>query len=84
MQLADANAITVSQFSFSGYTSPATLSGQAQSQQQIVVFQSAIEADPRFGTVTLPLTGIQGSGGLYSFTMTFPVNNVAATTSTAK
>ena len=75
-QLAATNNVTISQFSFAGYGSPATLTGQAQSQAQILAFQGNIQADPRFGKVTLPLTGIQSSGGSYTFSMTFPVNKV--------
>jgi hypothetical protein len=78
MQLAATNSVIVSQFSFAGYANPATLAGLAQSQAQIVAFQAAVEADPRFGRVTLPLTGIQSSGALYSFSMTFLVNQAAA------
>jgi hypothetical protein len=76
-RLAATNNVTVSKFTFMDYTSPASLSGQAQSQTQILAFQAAIEADPLFGKVTLPLADIQSSGGSYSFSMTFPVEEQA-------
>jgi Tfp pilus assembly PilM family ATPase len=83
VQLATQNGVTIEQFSFTGYDNPVALTGLAQSQSQILALQTAIEADPRFGTVTLPLTGIQSSGGSYSFAMTFPAKKMTAT-STAK
>ncbi len=83
VQLATESGVTIGQFSFTGYNNPAALTGLAQSQSQILALQTAIEADPHFGTVTLPLTGIQSSGGSYSFAMTFPVEKIAATSSPA-
>jgi hypothetical protein len=79
LQLASSSGVVVEQFSFSGYDSQASLSGQASAQQQILAFQGLIEADPRFGKVTLPLSGVQGSGGTYTFSMMFPVKRIQAT-----
>jgi hypothetical protein len=49
------------------------VAGQAQSEDAILAFKSAIEKMPGFSSVNLPLAGIQGGGSSYSFSMTFSV-----------
>ncbi len=78
--LADINAIAattsvmISHVSFTGGASPVFVSGSAASEEQVVAFKSAIEADPRFGTVDLPLGNIQLSGNTVTFMLNFPVS----------
>jgi hypothetical protein len=69
------NDITVSHISFQATSTPILVAGIAQSETQIVAFQAAIQGDPHFGTVTLPLLNIQGNSGAYTFSMTFPLSS---------
>jgi hypothetical protein len=72
---AAANGVAVSHISFQAANSPILVAGSASSETQIVAFQDAIQNDPRFGTVTLPLANIQGNNGAYTFSMTFPLSS---------
>jgi hypothetical protein len=72
---AAANGITISHISFQAANTPILVAGSAQSEDQIAAFQRAIQNDPHFGTVTLPLLNIQGNGGAYAFSMTFPLSS---------
>ncbi len=72
--LAAANGITISHISFTSAKAPILLSGVAQTESQIEALESAISSNPYFGTVTLPLSGIQLNNQIYSFSMTFPVS----------
>jgi hypothetical protein len=73
--------IIITRVTLQSDTEPILVAGQAQSEDAILAFKSAIEQTPGFGTVNLPLAGIQGSGTSYSFSMTFsetgngPVNS---------
>ena len=71
---AAANGIAISHISFQAANTPILVAGSAQSENQISAFQNAIQNDPHFGTVTLPLLNIQGTGGAYTFSMTFPLS----------
>lgn len=72
--LAASSSVTIQSVSFQGAGVPTMLTGSADSENDIGAFKDAIEADPHFGTVTLPLTGITESGQTYSFSMTFPAS----------
>jgi Tfp pilus assembly protein PilN len=72
--LAANNGVTISHISFTGANAPILLSGVAQTETQIQSLESAISADPKFGPVTLPLSGIQLNNQIYSFSMTFPLS----------
>lgn len=70
---ADANNITLSHIAWALPTDPISVAGQADSESQILAFKSVIEKTPSFGTVSLPLAGVQNTGSGYSFAMTFPM-----------
>jgi Tfp pilus assembly PilM family ATPase len=72
---AAANGVVVSHISFQSAGAPILVAGTAQSETQIAAFQNAIQNDPRFGTVNLPLLNIQGTSGAYTFSMTFPLSS---------
>jgi hypothetical protein len=73
---AAANGVTVSHISFQAANTPILVAGIAQSTEQIVAFKNAIQSDRHFGTVTLPLLGIQQDPqGGYSFSVTFPLSS---------
>jgi hypothetical protein len=75
--LASANGISINQISFQSAGAPILVSGLAQTTDDIASFKTAIQRDPHFGTVTLPLLNIQqntgGSG--YTFSMSFPLGS---------
>lgn len=71
--IAAANSVSVSHISFQSASAPILVAGTAPSATQIAAFQAAVQADPHFGTVTLPLLNIQQNGGAYTFSMTFPL-----------
>lgn len=76
-KVAAANAVTISHISFQSGAAPILVAGAAQSATQVTAFKDAIQSDPHFGVVVLPLTNIQpvGSGG-YTFSMSFPLSSV--------
>ena len=74
---ATANDITVSNISFQSASTPILVAGSALSETQIAAFRDAIQSDPHFGMVTLPLLNIQASGGAYTFSMSFPLSSTA-------
>jgi hypothetical protein len=52
------------------------VAGTARAATDISAFKDAIQGNPHFGTVTLPLLNIQqSSGGGYSFSMSFPLSS---------
>jgi len=75
--IAATNAISIDQISFQTPSTPVVVSGTARRTDDIAAFKNAIQKDPHFGTVTLPLLNIQqnGTGGTYSFSMTFPLSS---------
>jgi hypothetical protein len=74
--IAVANDITISNISFQSVSTPILVAGIAPSETQIGAFRDAIQKDPHFGTVNLPLLNIQASGGEYTFSMAFPLSSV--------
>jgi hypothetical protein len=74
--IAAANDITISSVSFQSTSTPILVAGSAPSETQIAAFRSAIQNDPHFGTVNLPLLNIQANGGAYTFSMAFPLSSV--------
>lgn len=72
---AAANGITISHISFQAANTPILVAGSAPSEAQIAAFRDAIQSDPHFGTVNLPLMNIQQSGGMYTFSMAFPLSS---------
>jgi hypothetical protein len=65
------NNIAITRITLQSDDKPILVAGQAQSEDAILAFKSAIQQLPGFGTVNLPLAGIQGAGTSYSFSMTF-------------
>ncbi len=72
---ATANNITLNHISFQAPGVPILVAGTARVETDIVAFRAAIQGDPHFGTVNLPLNNIQGSAGNYTFSMTFPLSS---------
>lgn len=71
---ASANGVAVNTISFQAANTPILVDGSAVSEAEIVDFKNAIQSDPHFGPVSLPLSNIQQSGdGGYTFSMTFPL-----------
>jgi hypothetical protein len=75
---AASSSVTLTRITLQSDAVPISVSGQAQSEDAILAFKSAIENDPNFSSINLPLNGIQGSGSSYSFSMTFSENGSAA------
>jgi hypothetical protein len=73
--IATANNITISNISFQSTSTPILVTGSAPSETQIAAFRDAIQSDPHFGTVNLPLLNIQANGGLYTFSMSFSLSS---------
>jgi hypothetical protein len=71
---AAANGVAVSHISFQAANAPILVAGTAPSADQIAAFKGAIQSDPHFGPVNLPLLNIQGGSGSYTFSMTFPLS----------
>lgn len=78
------NNVAVVRITLQSDASPVLVAGQAQSEDAIVAFKSAVAQMPNFSSVNLPLAGIQGSGSSYSFSMTFSEGISTTTTSTAQ
>jgi Tfp pilus assembly PilM family ATPase len=71
-----ANGITIQHLSFQSPGSPILVAGAALSETQIVAFKNAIQNNPHFGAVNLPLTNIQGdASSSYTFSMEFPLTS---------
>lgn len=71
ISLAESSQVSISNFSFSGPSSPITLSGVATSEDHIVAFKSTLDLDPNIASVNLPLSGIVQNGTNFTFTVTF-------------
>jgi hypothetical protein len=68
---ASANGITLARVTLQSDQEPILVVGSAQSEENILSFEAAIGRVSNFGSVNLPLAGIQGSGTSYSFSMSF-------------
>lgn len=77
--IAETNGITLSRFSFQGEDTPASLTGIASSEDQILAFKNALGMNPDFTSINLPLTSIQPAAGSFSFSVTFMFSPKAAT-----
>ncbi len=75
---AASSSVALTRITLQSDTTPISVSGEAQSEDAILAFKSAIENTPNFSSIDLPLNGIQGSGSSYSFSMTFSENGSAA------
>ncbi len=75
--VASANGVSISQITFQSGGQPIQVNGTAQSTESIAAFKNAIQKDPHFGAVTLPILNIQqnAANGGYSFSMTFPLSS---------
>ena len=60
------SGVTITRITSQSDTTPISVFGQAQSEDAILAFKSAIAQISGFGPVNLPLAGIQGSGTSYS------------------
>jgi len=74
--VATANSVTVNNISFPAANAPILVAGTAATPDQISAFKNAIQSDPHFGVVSLPLANVQQSGGVYTFSMTFLLSSV--------
>lgn len=69
--LASASSITLDKIIFPSLDKPITLNGTARAEEGIVRFKQALQGEPGFSEVDLPLTSIQASGGGFSFSVSF-------------
>ena len=69
--LANSEGVTIDKLHLQGSGSPATLSGEVKSQDQLLNFKNALATDPAFDSVNLPLSDIQPRNGGLSFTINF-------------
>jgi hypothetical protein len=69
--VATANGITLTGITLRSDSEPIVVTGQAQSEDSILAFKSAIGQVSGFGPVNLPLDGVQGGGSSYTFSMSF-------------
>jgi hypothetical protein len=68
--------ITLSRFYLPSSGEPATINGTAASEEELIAFKNRIAAQPQFGSIQLPLSGLsQGAAGEISFTLQFHINN---------
>ncbi|HVM76594.1 MAG TPA: hypothetical protein VMU07_00355 [Candidatus Paceibacterota bacterium] len=74
--LASSTNVTITHMSLTGQNQMA-LAGQALDENSILALKDAIQKDPRFGAVNLPITNIQQTESGYSFSMTFPLSSQA-------
>jgi hypothetical protein len=65
------NEIALTRITLQSDQTPILVVGTAQSEEDILSFESALGRVPGFGSVNLPLAGIQGSGTSYSFSLSF-------------
>ncbi len=70
---AKASSVTLSRVTFQGPSSPITISGVASTASDIQEFKNLLSSNQKFSSVNLPLSGIQPSGSMYSFSMTFSI-----------
>jgi hypothetical protein len=68
---AEADGVTIEQFSFAGSDAPISLSGSAPSEDRIIAFKSDLGAIAGVSDITLPVTSLEEDGGMYVFQMTF-------------
>jgi hypothetical protein len=68
---ASQNEIVLTRVTLQSDQTPILVVGTAQSEENILSFESALGRIPGFGSVNLPLAGIQGSGTSYSFSLSF-------------
>ena len=73
-KVAASSSISIARVFQPSSDSQINFSGSAQSEDAIIAFKRAIEADPHFGPSSLPLTGITQNGNTFSFSMTFPLS----------
>ncbi|MEK7195388.1 MAG: PilN domain-containing protein [Patescibacteria group bacterium] len=69
-----ANGVTPVNLNFQSANAPLTLLGVTRSENQIADFKKALDTDPTFKDVDLPLSSIESSEGGVSFSVTFRLN----------
>jgi len=69
--LATPLGVTIDNLSFQSFGAPINLSGTAQSEDRVAAFKTAMENDPKFSMISLPLNDIETNGNTVSFSMTF-------------
>ncbi|MBI2033992.1 MAG: hypothetical protein HYT13_02755 [Candidatus Liptonbacteria bacterium] len=72
-KLLEANSINLTQFSFSSFGSPLTLTGEAAATDKILNFKTSLKEDSQFENVDLPITNIKTSLQGFSFTASFSI-----------
>ncbi len=72
--MAASSSVTLSRVTFQGASAPVFVSGIASTADDIVQFRDYLTADPAFTGVNLPLSAIQPSGSMYSFSLTFSLS----------
>jgi Tfp pilus assembly protein PilN len=75
ISLADASGVTLNRIHMQGASAPVAVSGGAKSEDQILNFKKALDSDPLFTNVQLPLTDIKsGVGAPLVFSVSFSLN----------
>ncbi len=72
--MAASSSVVLSRVTFQGASTPVFVSGIASTADDIVQFRDYLTADPAFSNVNLPLSAIQPSGSMYSFSLTFSLS----------
>ncbi len=68
------NGASADRLYFQAVDAPVTLSGRAESENKLSAFKSAMEKEPLFKEVSLPLSGVKTEAAGVSFSMTFRIN----------
>ncbi|MEK9180346.1 MAG: hypothetical protein AAB897_02960 [Patescibacteria group bacterium] len=70
--IAAKNSISITSLDFPSLDQ-LSLRGETNSEERVVAFKNALEADTQFKSINLPLTGITSDGGIVAFSMSFGV-----------
>lgn len=73
--------VTLTQFNFQGLGAATAMSGEAAADENIRTLKRALETDPSFADVRLPVTAIRKIGQTFSFKMDFVVTSLNTSSS---
>jgi len=76
-KLSSDQGIMIKRILIQSINSPVFLSGEADSENKIISFKSALESQPQFANINLQLSNIsRGAGGNINFTITFEIKSL--------
>jgi Tfp pilus assembly PilM family ATPase/Tfp pilus assembly protein PilN len=67
------HGITLTRFSFRGFSDPVTIQASARSEEQILKLKRVLDEHPLFEAVQIPLSDIRQEGQAVSFSMSFRI-----------